>query len=139
LIQRCLDYIHLHINEGITVSDVVKFVGVSRAHFSKTFHQKLGVSPLHYMQKLKMEQAAKLLNQTSLDITAIATSLGYPELYCFTRSFKRHYGCSPSKYRRKAIFEKLLKGNYEDPDMLRQSATKEVPQWKTSSAPTSFL
>jgi len=55
--------------------------------------------PAEYISKVKMNKAKELLLGTSASITEIAYSLGYPNLFSFTRAFKKYYSISPSAYR----------------------------------------
>ncbi|NIK75136.1 AraC-like DNA-binding protein [Paenibacillus castaneae] len=93
------EYMELHFAEDIIVSDLAQMVSIHRSHFTTMFSRQFGVSPSQYLQRLRMEKGASLLKDTSLSVTEIALSIGYAELYAFTRSFKKHYGISPSAYR----------------------------------------
>ncbi|MOA67458.1 DNA-binding transcriptional regulator AraC [compost metagenome] len=52
------------------------------------------------MQRLKMGKGAQLLRVTDKPVTEIALSIGYPDLYAFTRAFTSYFGLSPTKYRK---------------------------------------
>ncbi|MDF2723261.1 MAG: AraC family transcriptional regulator [Paenibacillus sp.] len=98
-IQRGLDYMNTHFTEHIQVQDVADYVNVHRVHFTNVFTKHVGMPPIQYLQKLRMERALHLLQHTTRTVTEIALSLGYPELYAFTRAFSNYYGASPSTYR----------------------------------------
>jgi AraC-like DNA-binding protein len=63
------------------------------------FSAKLGISPMQYLQRLRMRGGANLLTETDLSVTEIALSLGYPDLYSFTRAYRKYYGTSPTEFR----------------------------------------
>ncbi|MCZ8510966.1 AraC family transcriptional regulator [Paenibacillus filicis] len=98
-IQDSETFMNVHYAEGITVQDVADYVGLHRTHFSSVFSKKLGISPIQYLQRLRMRSGAKLLADTDLSVTEIALSLGYPDLYSFTRAFRKYYGASPTEFR----------------------------------------
>jgi AraC-like DNA-binding protein len=102
-LQESMHFMNEHFAEGITVQDVANQSGVNRSYFSVEFSKCFGISPMRYLQKLKLENGAKMLNETNLSVTEIAMSLGYPELYAFTRAFREYYGMSPREYRKKAV------------------------------------
>ena len=94
-IHECMDFMELHATEGITVQQVAAFAGVHRSYFSNAFAQQVGMSPMKYIQKIRMEKAMRLLMDTDATVTEIALSLGYPNLYSFTRAFKVYYKAPP--------------------------------------------
>jgi AraC-like DNA-binding protein len=98
-LPRSIEYMNTHYTENINVQDVAAYISVHRAYFSKVFAEQTGTTPIQYLQKLRMERAVQLLRRTLHSITEIAMSLGYPDLYSFTRAFSKYYGISPSKLR----------------------------------------
>lgn len=98
-IRECMAYMELHATEGISVQQVAALAGVSRTYFSTVFTKQVGVSPVGYMIKIRMEKAKRLLRDTPLPITEIALTLGYPNLYSFTRAFKHYCSVPPGIYR----------------------------------------
>ncbi|MCJ8013261.1 AraC family transcriptional regulator [Paenibacillus sp. KQZ6P-2] len=99
-VDEALRFFQLHYTETLRVETVAGMFGLHRSHFSHVFAQKVGVSPQQYVQRLRLTRAGELLMDVSLQIGEIASSVGYPDLYTFSRAFKRYHGCSPSDYRR---------------------------------------
>lgn len=106
-IQESQNFMHMHYAENINVADVAQYVGLHRTHFSAMFSQKTGLSPMQYLQRLRMRNGAELIRDTDLSITEIALSLNYPDLYSFTRAFRKYYGLSPTQYRKNRQEEHL--------------------------------
>jgi AraC-like DNA-binding protein len=98
-LERGKLYMDIHYSEGVTVEQVARRLSISRSHFSKTFSTYFGVSPAHYLQSLRMKEAARRLAHTSYTVTEIALSLGYGEIFAFTRAFSAFYGKSPTQYK----------------------------------------
>lgn len=98
-LQMGLSYMQIHYAEGITVQRVSEHVGVERTHFTKQFGQTYGVTPMQYLQSLKMNEAKLLLEQTAYTLSEIANSVGYPDLFSFSKAFKKHIGMPPTVYR----------------------------------------
>ncbi|GIP26635.1 hypothetical protein J23TS9_17650 [Paenibacillus sp. J23TS9] len=94
-IDECMEFMELHASEGISVQQVAAFAGVHRSYFSNMFACQVGMPPLKYLQKIRMVKAKRLLQETDATVTEIALSLGYPNLYSFTRAFKIYYKVSP--------------------------------------------
>ena len=98
-LQKGKEYMELHFAGGITVEGVSAHAGVDRTHFAKQFRKAYGVSPVQYIQQLKMDQARRLLVQTALSLTEVAHSVGYPDLFSFSKAFKKQVGLPPNRYR----------------------------------------
>ncbi|WP_337913349.1 AraC family transcriptional regulator [Cohnella zeiphila] len=94
-IKQCRSFMDLHATEGITVRQVADLAGVHRSYFSNEFTRQTGISPVKYLQRIRMEKAVRLLKDTDATVTEIALSLGYPNLHSFTRAFKMYYEASP--------------------------------------------
>lgn len=98
-LQRGLDYMEIHYADGITVEEVARHAGVGRTYFSKKFHERYGHTPVSHMQQLKLDEARMLLEQTAYSLSEIAHSVGYPDLFSFSKAFKKHTGLPPRQYR----------------------------------------
>ncbi|NQX71383.1 helix-turn-helix transcriptional regulator [Paenibacillus alba] len=86
-LENMKNYLDLHFTENIRIEDASRQVGIHRSHVA--FVKKFGCSPQCYLQKLRMDKGARLLRESDLSVTEIALSLGYPELYSFTRAFTK--------------------------------------------------
>lgn len=85
--------------EPLTVDDLARAAGLSRAHFSQEFRRAFGVSPHAYLLTRRLERAAALLRTTDRSVTDICYAVGLTSVGSFTSSFTRTYGMSPTAYR----------------------------------------
>lgn len=85
-------------------------LGLSRSHFDRRFTEQVGQSPNQFLINCKMIHARRLIESTQLRIGEIAQSLGYKDIYFFSRQFKDYYGLSPRHYRHINIGETLASG-----------------------------
>jgi AraC-like DNA-binding protein len=85
--------------EPLTVDDMARAAGLSRAHFSREFKQAFGESPHAYLLTRRLERAAALLRTTDRSVADICLSVGLQGIGSFTTSFTRTYGMSPVAYR----------------------------------------
>ncbi|MDF2724820.1 MAG: AraC family transcriptional regulator [Paenibacillus sp.] len=97
-VRQSLDFIHAHYTEKITVEDVAKYVCVHRTHLSKIFTKEIGIPPSTYIIVKRLERGRQLLLESALTVTEIALSVGYPDVYSFTRAFTRKYNVSPKTF-----------------------------------------
>jgi AraC-like DNA-binding protein len=101
-LQKGHEYMEIHYAEGITVGRVASLVGVDRTYFTKQFRKAYGITPVQFIQDLKMKEAQLLLEQTTYTLSEIAHSVGYPDLFSFSKAFKKRLGASPTRFRLEA-------------------------------------
>jgi AraC-like DNA-binding protein len=85
--------------EPLTVDDLARAAGLSRAHFSREFRRAFGESPHAYLLTRRLERAASLLRSTDQTVAEICLRVGLRSVGSFTTSFKRAYGVPPAAYR----------------------------------------
>lgn len=73
-------------------------VGMSETKLKLLFKQTFGDTIYNYYQKVRMEEAAFLLNQAGFSVSEVGYQLGFSNLSHFSRLFKRYYGVTPKKY-----------------------------------------
>lgn len=94
------NYIDLYYYQKQSIEEIAEQFHLTRAYIRNLFVRYLDMSPKQYLQNVRMEKASEMLLQTRHDINLIAKSVGYEDLFCFSKAFKRHYGISPSSYRK---------------------------------------
>jgi AraC-like DNA-binding protein len=85
--------------EPLSVDELARVAGLSRAHFSRAFRREFGESPHAYLLTRRLERAAMLLRTTDRSVSDICFSVGLHSVGSFTTSFTRMYGASPTAYR----------------------------------------
>ncbi len=85
--------------EALSVDDLARAAGLSRAHFSRQFRRAFGESPHAYLLTRRLERAAALLRTTDNSVAEICLAVGLQSIGSFTTSFTRTYGQSPTTYR----------------------------------------
>ncbi|MCM8901449.1 PocR ligand-binding domain-containing protein [Caldicoprobacter algeriensis] len=97
---EALKYIRENYNKDITLEDVARNVYISPYYLSHLFKEELNITFLEYLTMVRMEEAKKLLKDTSLSIVAIASQVGYEDASYFSKVFKKYVGISPGQYRK---------------------------------------
>jgi AraC-like DNA-binding protein len=85
---------------GWTLARLSKEVGTSRSVLAERFTRLLGMPPMHYLARWRMQMAANLLRTTSAGLADIAERVGYGSEAALSRAFKRSLGVAPAYYRR---------------------------------------
>ncbi len=86
-------------NEELTVEKVADSAGMSESHFRRLFKSVYRLSPIKYINLMRIERAKELIRYTSDSFSQIATDVGFANVYYFSRIFKKEVGCTPSEYR----------------------------------------
>lgn len=89
--------------EKLRLSDLARRVGWSVPHLCTEFKRFFGLPVVQYLLQVRMNQAAYLLRDHNRRIGDIAGMIGYPDLYTFSKMFKRSFGLSPRHFRRLVI------------------------------------
>jgi transcriptional regulator GlxA family with amidase domain len=78
---------------------VSKHVNLSSARLRQLFKKETGLSPIKYLKRLRMKNAAKLLRSSFLSIKEVASQCGSGDTSHFVRDFRKHYGLRPTEFR----------------------------------------
>jgi AraC-like DNA-binding protein len=96
---RAKDLADARYAEPLTVDDLARAAGYSRAHFSQQFRRAFGESPHAYLLTRRLERAAALLRTTDYSVADICVAVGLQSVGSFTTSFVRMHGRTPTEYR----------------------------------------
>lgn len=100
-IDKAIEYIHSEYMNNISVEEIANRLNLDRTYFSVIFKKEVGLSPKQYILSYRMKLAVYLLENKNLSVTVAANSVGYSDVYVFSKMFKRYFGVSPSKYAEK--------------------------------------
>jgi len=100
------DYINTHYHYNITVTDLAKHAGVSVSYLRQIFTSHLGMAPQEAIIQKRMSVAKKMLEESTLPISSIASSCGYSDQSAFCKVFKKTQAISPLQYRKKILKNK---------------------------------
>jgi AraC-like DNA-binding protein len=92
-------YIRKNYNTPITLQDLADYVGVHPTYLSNTYSKVFKISPISFVNQLRMKAAKELLTQPNIAIKDIATRVGYNSSSQFCLIFKRFHSKTPSQYR----------------------------------------
>ena len=96
---QLLSYINKHLAERITLDDLVSLAHFNKSYLVERFKNMWGISPIKYVNLMRLERAKQLLQTTDLSITAIARETGFQSIHYFSRYFKSNEQMTPQQYR----------------------------------------
>jgi AraC-like DNA-binding protein len=102
MVGKALTLIHDKPEYNWTLETLAKQAGVSRSVLAERFTEVIGIPPMHYVAKWRMQIASELLSNGNTNIAAIAARIGYESEAAFSRAFKKMIGMPPSAWRNRA-------------------------------------
>lgn len=94
------NYIDKNYNQTINLDTLSENCFISKSYISHQFKKDIGMSPIDYLIKKRMEIARYLLTNTTYPIMDVAKQIGYDNPLYFSAIFKKSVGVSPSEYRK---------------------------------------
>jgi transcriptional regulator GlxA family with amidase domain len=98
-IAAALDLIHRDPSRRWTVAELAEQVSMSRSSFALRFKSLVGLSPVEYLARWRIQAAGRTLRSTDRTVYSVATEFGYGSESAFSNAFKRVTGTSPARYR----------------------------------------
>jgi AraC-like DNA-binding protein/quercetin dioxygenase-like cupin family protein len=99
LVGRSLSLLHERPTHAWSLEELAHEVGASRSMLAERFAHFVGVPPMQYLARWRMQLAAALLASSKLSLAQIADRVGYGSEAAFSRAFKRLVGVAPSAWR----------------------------------------
>lgn len=99
--RRLEDYIRAHLDRPIRLAALAALTGLSVHRLLIGFRAEFGVTPIQYVLAERLNRAAARLRGSNDDIVTIAIEAGFSSHSHLSALFKKHYGLSPSEYRRR--------------------------------------
>jgi AraC-like DNA-binding protein/mannose-6-phosphate isomerase-like protein (cupin superfamily) len=98
-VEKALAIMQSSIEGCLGLGEICDRIKLSREHFVRLFSERMGMPPMRYYSRLKIEAAQAMLSSTNLRVLEIADKLGFENQFNFTRAFKRVSGLAPTEYR----------------------------------------
>lgn len=107
IIQTVRGYIDEHISEEFSLDKLAKTANVNKYYLCRLFKSQLGISPMSYVIKRKVEYSKKILEDSTCNIALIANTLSFSDQSHYSKSFKAMTGLSPTQYRKMFLQSRL--------------------------------
>ncbi len=99
IIRKTREFIRANYKKKITLADISKAVYISPYYLSHIFKKETGFTILEYLTRVRIEEAKRLLENSTYNTTQIAFEVGYPDQSYFCKVFKKLEGISTSDYK----------------------------------------
>src|SRR5690606_25059977 len=81
------------------IPDMARLAALSPSQLHRIFKRRLGISPINWLRRERINRARRLLADRALSIAEVGRRCGYADPYHFSRDFRRLCGQSPSPFR----------------------------------------
>ena len=97
-VESALACIHGEYMNSITIEEIANRLNLDRSYLYTIFKRSTGLSPKEYLQQYRLNIAASLMTDKGINVSVAANSVGYENIFLFSKMFKRHFGMSPTEY-----------------------------------------
>lgn len=98
-VSQVIQELNRRYREPLTVADLAATVHLSPSRLAHLFREATGEAPIQMLLHLRLRQAARLLEFSTLGVAEIAAEVGFESPFYFSRQFRRQFGVSPAAYR----------------------------------------
>ena len=100
-VRPALDYIREHYASSMKISEIASVCHVSESHFRRLFEEIIGMTPVEYLNQVRIRKACDLIKKTGYSMEEISVKVGFSTTSTFNRNFKRVTGTSPYQWKKK--------------------------------------
>jgi transcriptional regulator GlxA family with amidase domain len=100
-IRRAEEWIHRHCREPFRFDALARELGLSPRHFFRRFRASTGLTPIAYLQRLRVDAAKRMLEEDHASVQEVSAGVGYEDGAFFRELFRRHTGLAPLAYRQR--------------------------------------
>jgi AraC-like DNA-binding protein/mannose-6-phosphate isomerase-like protein (cupin superfamily) len=108
-VTAAIAYMRGSLGRTLLAPEIARHIGFSVSRFHQMFKEQTGQTPADYLQRLRIEQAERLLTETQTPIVQIALDCGFCSSQYFARVFAKHTRKSPTRFRREAAARAAIK------------------------------
>lgn len=102
-LRRSLAFLERNFDKPLQIEEIATAGGVSVSSIVRIFHRCLGTTPWRFLQKLRLDCAKELLQNSDLRIKEIAVRSGFNDPLYFSSFFHKECGCSPRRFREREL------------------------------------
>ncbi|GHG53230.1 AraC family transcriptional regulator [Streptomyces griseocarneus] len=96
-------WVREHLEQPLRIADVARALGTGERTLQRAVDRVLGVSPLRFAQRIRLEQAVQLLRTTTLPTDVVARRVGYENVTTLTTLLRERLDTTPGRLRRRPL------------------------------------
>ncbi len=99
--RRSISYMEKNFCSRVTLGDIAKAVSINSSYLSRLFKNDTGINIIDYLNKIRIEKSAYLIQQGKVSLKNITDEVGIQNYNHFFKLFKKYYGITPGEYKQK--------------------------------------
>lgn len=100
VLRKAVSYLRLNYRSDLSISEVAEKAGVGERYIRKLFARHLNMSPLDFLNQIRINKSIELLRNTEMSVKQICFASGFKSPQYFSRAFKQQMGISPKEMTR---------------------------------------
>lgn len=100
-LQNAIEYVEQNYPNNFKIADLAKECHMSETHFRRIFQEKMNMTPVEYVNFVRVKKACELIDRTDISMEDVAERVGFVTPSTFNRNFRRIIGTSPYQWKKR--------------------------------------
>ena len=100
-LKNAIGYVEEHYAENFKIADLANECHMSETHFRRVFQQRMNMTPVEYVNFVRVKKACELIDKTNISMEEVAEKVGFMTPSTFNRNFRRIIGTSPYQWKKR--------------------------------------
>lgn len=100
-LENAIEYVDRCYAKNFKISELANVCHMSETHFRRTFQEKMNMSPVEYVNFVRVKKACELIDRTEISMEEVAERVGFSTPSTFNRNFRRIMGTSPYQWKKR--------------------------------------
>ncbi|MCD8039191.1 MAG: AraC family transcriptional regulator [Lachnospiraceae bacterium] len=101
LLENAIEYVEKNYHNNFKIEDLANVCHMSETHFRRVFQEKMNMTPIEYVNFVRIKKACELIDKTDISMEDVAEKVGFITPSTFNRNFRRIIGTSPYQWKKR--------------------------------------
>lgn len=100
-LEQAIEYVDANYSNAFRIADLAEVCHMSETHFRRVFQEKMNMTPVEYVNFVRIRKACELIDRTDISMEEVAGKVGFATPSTFNRNFRRIVGTSPYQWKKR--------------------------------------